>query len=177
MWNGQIWNLPVYTTWACEGCSLPKILHENMRTAFWYLQKQEKKTHTHISSISSIISSISIWSQSIYWLGFYLQALRSLSSQTTNAFQCGPKSWPRPRFLRLGLTLKFWNISVLNTVVAMTSLEQHGDSRSYLAVQQVEWHPPFSNSSAASFNKEFAPSSRRKERKYCLFLPMEFLPI
>jgi len=139
--------------------------------------KNKKKIHTHISSISSIISSISIWSQSIYWLGFYLQALRSLSSQTTNAFQCGPKSWPRPRFLGLGPTLKFWNISVLNTVVAMTSLEQHGDSRSYLAVQQVEWHPPFSNSSAASFNKEFAPSSRRKERKYCLFLPMEFLPI
>ncbi len=122
--------------------------------AFWYLQKEGKK---HISSISSIISSISTWSQSIYWLGFYLQALRSLSSQTTNAFQCGPKSWPPPRFLRLGPTLKFRKISVLNTVVAMTSLEQHGDSRSYLTVQQVEWHPSFCNSTDASFNKEFAP--------------------
>jgi hypothetical protein len=115
-------------------------LHENMRTAFWYLQKEEKR---HISSISSIISSIFIWSQSIYWLGFYLQALRSLSSQTTNAFQCGSKSWPPPRFLRLGPTLKFRNISVLNTGVAMTSLEQHGDSCSYFAVQQVEWNHLF----------------------------------
>jgi hypothetical protein len=45
VWNGQIWNLPVYTTWACEGYSLPKTLHEMARTAFWYLQIEEKNTH------------------------------------------------------------------------------------------------------------------------------------